>query len=105
MKRQNVTMFLYTEPQQTIQVLKELVCKLEQSDPANTQLRFGETVLEESKTIQDYKLDEGVGPIVFLLHKTSSGEWETPDIHDPEPKGVPREAIEVIKAQAAAQSK
>ena len=75
-KRQNVTILIYTEPQQTIQVLKELVCKLHQSEPVNTQLRYGDTVLEDSKTILVYKLDEGeAGPVIFLLHKTASGEW------------------------------
>ena len=98
-------MFLYTEPQQTIQVLKELACKLEGSDPANAQLRSGETVLEESKTIQDYQLDEGeAGPVVFLVHKEASGDWEAVNIHDPEPKGVQREAIEAIKAQQQPQA-
>lgn len=111
-KRENVTMFVYTEPQQTILSLKEHIANLDNSLPENIQLRSKEVVLEDNKTVQDY-FDFGnekaelrpVGPTILLLRKNEDGSWEEPNLHQPPWKPVPRDAIEAIKAQVTAQNK
>jgi hypothetical protein len=85
----------------TISALKAKACELEGSDPATSKLHFGDVVLEDSQTVEHYKIDNGeAGPVLFLV-RYDGGVAEAIKIHDPEPKGVQKEALEAIKQQQA----
>lgn len=107
-KRTNITAFVYTEVTETIGVLKEKIRQIVTDVfptpyPEEIRLCFGDVVLEDSKTIGDYAMDKSgeVGPVVFLLFQDAEGVWEIPHIHDPKPKGVVREQLDMIVSQEA----
>lgn len=99
-KRKNMTVFVYTEPQQTITTIKQYLAKIVKVDPSEIQFLYGGEIMEDGKTIQDYKIDQrSVGQTILFVFKDSNGEWEKPDLHNPIPKEVDRSSIESIKLQ------
>lgn len=98
-RRLNYTAYVYTEPQQTIEVFAQYVAQMFKQDPNNIQFQFRGNVLEHAKTIQDYEIDKHNGATILMVFKNEDGSWETPHIHDPEPGPPPHDAIEAIKEQ------
>jgi hypothetical protein len=98
-RRLNYTAYVYTEPQQTIEVFAQYVGQMFKQDPNNIQFQFRGNVLEHAKTIQDYEIDKHNGATILMVFKNEDGSWETPNLHDPEPGTPPRDAIEAIKEQ------
>lgn len=100
LKRTNMTVQVYTEPQQTIEALKAYFAKIVKVAPSEIRLLYDDQVMEDAKTIQDYKIDtRSVGQTILFVYKNGDGEWEKPNLHNPTPPPVDRSSIESIKLQ------
>jgi hypothetical protein len=66
-KRQKQTIFLYTEPQESIQRVKSKISRLNNIPIEKIRLIYNEIPLEDDKTIQDYKIEND--KIVYLVYK------------------------------------
>jgi len=98
-KHTNVTVYVYTEPQQTIEVFVAYLAKIMKKNPDDMQLQYQGKVLENAKTMQDYGIEKETGQVFYLVYRKEDGSWESVNIHDPTPRPVDRDKIEAIKAQ------
>lgn len=98
-KRHKQTIFLYTEPTESVADLKKKVAEINGLPPARTRLLYGDTVMDESRTIGDHKIENE--KVIYLVHKkdgmlsdqdraclnvVGSEDWEPVDIHKPDDK-------------------
>lgn len=95
----NTTVYVYTEPQQTIEVFIDYLAKIVQKNPHDMQLQYNGKVLENAKTMQEYGIEKETAQVFNLVYRKEDGSWEAPNVHDPKVRPVDREAIEAIKAQ------
>lgn len=102
-KRTNTTLYVYVEPQQTIEVFAQQVGRILKKDPNEMQFQYMRKVLENGKTFQDYEIDKQTGQTICLLFKNEDGSWENIKLHDPIPRPADRDKIEAIKQQQVTQ--
>jgi hypothetical protein len=86
-KRQKQTIFLYTEPTETIKVVLDKIAAINKDDASAIRLQSESgDVFDASSTVGDNNLAND--QIVHLIQKNDDDSWETPDIHAPEPEGI-----------------
>jgi len=78
-KRQKQTIFLNTDPTETIASLKAKLASLNKVPAANLRLLSGEAVLDDAKSVGDSKIENDA--VVFLVHKKEGSDaWEDVDV-------------------------
>jgi len=80
-KRKNQTIFLYVEPQSDTvkEIKKKIVAILKEGSADNIRLIYGESILDDSRTFADYKIDND--HVVYWVSKKDGVEdWEPVDI-------------------------
>lgn len=100
-KRHKQTVFLYTEPTESVADLKKRIAEINSVQPARIRLLYGDVALDESKTVGDHKIEnekvlflvykkDGTGlrltPLVLIATFAGSEDWEPVEIHKPEDK-------------------
>lgn len=66
-KRHKQTIFLYTEPTESVADLKKRIAEISGAQPARIRLLYGDAPLDESKTVGDHKIENE--KVLFLVHK------------------------------------
>lgn len=66
-KRQKQTIFLYTEPTESVADLKKKVAEINGVAAARIRLLYGDVVLDDSKTVGDHKIENE--KVLYMVSK------------------------------------
>jgi hypothetical protein len=106
-KRGELSVYIYTEPQQTVKSVKENVCRFFGcKNPDDARLLYKREPMKEDAIIESFKMHNPVEkellfPSIRFQMKAMDGEWETLPIFEGEVGPVPEDAIAAINALAA----
>ena len=66
-KRHKQTVFIYTEPTESVADLKKRIAEINGVQPARIRLLYGDVSLDESRTVGDHKIENE--KVLHLVYK------------------------------------